>query len=92
MDLFPLTIATGKSFCNRKSELSYLATNIEQSKPTLIVSSRRYGKTSLALNAVNQSKYPYAQFDFLSAISETDIERCVLKGVGELISRMETGG
>src|SRR3990167_5938623 len=28
--------------------------------------------------------------DFLSAISEVDIERCVLKGVGELISRMET--
>ena len=91
MDLFPLTIATGESFCNRKSELSYLATNIEQSKPTLIVSSRRYGKTSLALNAIHKSKYPYAQFDFLSAISEADIERCVLKGVGELISRMETG-
>lgn len=91
MDLFPLTIATGDSFCNRKSELSYLATNIEHSKPTLIVSTRRYGKTSLALNAIHKSKHPYAQFDFLSVISESDIERCVLKGVGGLLSRLETG-
>jgi AAA+ ATPase superfamily predicted ATPase len=91
MDYFPLTIATGKAFCNRKTELSYLAANISQSKPTLIVSPRRYGKTSLALNAITQSRLPHARFDFLSAINETDIERCVLKGIGGLISRLETG-
>ena len=91
MDSFPLTIATGKSFCNRKAELRYLATNIKDCKPTLIVSPRRYGKTSLALNAIKQSNHPHAQFDFLSAINEVDIERCVLKGVGELISRIESG-
>src|SRR3990167_4690023 len=91
MDLFPLTIATGKAFCNRKSELRYLADNIVQSKPTLIVSPRRYGKTSLALNAIHQSKFLHARFDFLSAINEADIEKCILKGIGELISRMKTG-
>lgn len=91
MDFFPLTIASGKSFCNRKLELRYLADNVSQSKPTLIISPRRYGKTSLALNVIQHSKLSYARFDFLSAINETDIEKCILKGVGELISRMESG-
>ena len=90
MDFFPLTIATGRAFCNRKSELRYLVDNIVHAKPTLIVSPRRYGKTSLALNAIHQSKFPHARFDFLSAINEADIEKCLLKGIAELISRMES--
>jgi uncharacterized protein len=91
MDFFPLTIATGKAFCNRKMELSYLGENIVNSKPTLIVSPRRYGKTSLSLNAIHRSKLPFAHIDLLSAINERDIEKRILKGAGEIISRMERG-
>lgn len=91
MDYFPLTIARGKSFCNRKSELKYLITNITNLKPTLLVSPRRYGKTSLALNAIHQSKLPFAHIDFLSAINENDIEKRILKGAGDILSQIETG-
>jgi AAA+ ATPase superfamily predicted ATPase len=91
MDFFPLTIATGKAFCNRKTELSYLSENIVNSKPTLLISPRRYGKTSLALNAIHQAKLPAAHIDFLSAINESDIEKRILKGAGEIISKIETG-
>ncbi len=91
MDFFPLNIASGKAFCNRKQELAYLGSNIEQAKPTLLISPRRYGKTSLALNAITQSKKPFAHIDFLSAINEEDIEKKVLKGAGELISKIEPG-
>jgi AAA+ ATPase superfamily predicted ATPase len=91
MDFFPLTIAAGKAFCNRKAELTYLGENIVDSKPTLIISPRRYGKTSLALNAIHQAKLPSAHIDFLSAINESDIEKRILKGAGEIISKIETG-
>jgi AAA+ ATPase superfamily predicted ATPase len=56
----------------------------------LLVSPRRYGKTSLALHAIHQTKLPYAQIDLFAAVDEQDVERSVLKGVGKLISRMET--
>src|SRR3990167_8840339 len=85
MDYFPLTIAQGNAFCNRKSELELLKNNISLVKPTLIVSSRRFGKTSLVLHAIEHAKLPYVEFDFLSVINEEDIERIILKGVGQLM-------
>jgi uncharacterized protein len=91
MDFFPLTIATGKAFCNRKIELSHLGENIVNSKPTLLISPRRYGKTSLALYAIHQARLPSTHIDLLSAINENDIEKRILKGAGEIISRIETG-
>jgi AAA+ ATPase superfamily predicted ATPase len=91
MDYFPLTIAQGSAFCNRINELQSLRNNIELVKPTLIVSPRRFGKTSLVLNSIEQTGLPYVQFDFLSAINEEDIERIILKGIGKLIMRIEKG-
>lgn len=89
MDYFPLGIAQKTAFCNRKSELTKLVENLKQSRPTLITAPRRYGKSSLALNAIDQSGFAYGQFDFFSAIDEKDIERIILNGVGKLISRLE---
>ncbi|EKD72941.1 MAG: hypothetical protein ACD_45C00507G0006 [uncultured bacterium] len=89
-DLFPLSVATGPAFCNRKTEIDRLKNCIENRRPILLASPRRYGKTSLALNTIQQTKIPYAQIDLFSAVDEQDIERCILKGIGKLISRMES--
>jgi len=89
MDYFPLALALGKAFCNRKSELQILNYNLNESRPTLVVSPRRYGKTSLVLNAIGLANLPYAQFDFLAAANESDIEKIILQGIGAMISRHE---
>jgi AAA+ ATPase superfamily predicted ATPase len=89
-DIFPLSVATGEAFCNRQTETKRLKSCIENHRPALLVSPRRYGKTSLALHAIKQTGLPYAQIDFFSAVDEQDIERSILKGVGKLISRMES--
>lgn len=89
-DRFPLSIASGNAFCNRVEETKRLVFCIEQQRPVLLVSPRRYGKTSLALHAIRQSNMHYAHIDFFSAIDETDIERAILRGVGTLISSIET--
>ena len=56
MNYFPTYLAFGKAFCNRKEETARLIYNIEQQVPTLIMSPRRYGKTSLALNTFKNLK------------------------------------
>jgi len=91
IDYFPLSVATGQAFCNRKDEIIRLQACIERQRPLLLVSPRRYGKTSLALHAIKKMKLPYAQIDLFSAIDERDIERAILKGASQLILRMETG-
>lgn len=91
MDYFPLSLALGKAFCNRKTELQLLKHNLSESRPSLIVSPRRYGKTSLAMNAINQLKFKHTKFDFLSAINEDDIEKIILKGAGSLIGAIAKG-
>ncbi len=91
MDYFPLSLAAGNAFCNRENEQKNLKYNILESRPTLIAAPRRYGKTSLALQTIIRTRLPYAQFDFLSAINESDIEKILLKGVGLLLGRIEKG-
>lgn len=90
IDLFPLSVAAGLAFCNRVNETAKLKLCIEHSRPVLIVSPRRYGKTSLALNAIRQSKLPFAHIDFFSAIDEQDIARIILNGISKLLSSIET--
>ncbi len=90
IDFFPLSIAEGQAFCNRVEEISQLKYCIEHLRPVLLVSPRRYGKTSLALHAISQLQLPYVQFDFFSVVDESDIERVILQGAGKMISCLES--
>lgn len=91
MDYFPLSLAGGKSFCNRKAELQHIQDNIKKCVPTLVASPRRYGKTSLVLQSIRSVKCEYTQFDFLSATEPADIEHIILNGIGQLIARLAKG-
>lgn len=86
-DYFPLGVAVGSSFCNRTQETGWLVDNIKNGKHTLLIATRRYGKSSLALHALGLSKYPYVEIDFYMATSEKIIESYVLNGVVELIGK-----
>lgn len=86
---FPLSIATGEAFCNRELETTKLKECIEHQRPVLLVSPRRYGKTSLALRTIQKTQLAFAHIDFFSVVEVSDIEKVILRGVGELISRIE---
>lgn len=90
IDLFPLSVASGKAFCNRIDEAERLKLCIAQHRSVLLVSPRRYGKTSLALHGIKQSGLPYAHIDFFSAVDDQDIEYAILRGIGKLISSLES--
>lgn len=85
---FPLGIAAGRYFCNRKAETAQLIRNIKNSTHTVLISPRRYGKTSLAYRAIHECALPSARVDLYMTTSAADIERAIVAGVDTLLSQM----
>ncbi len=86
---FPSLIAEGDAFCNRTDETEHLLYNLNTGTPSLLVSPRRYGKTSLALRAFSLSGYPYAHVDLYKALDEKEIAQYILNGIGRLMGQVE---
>ena len=85
-ELFPLKLADGKNFFNRKGEIKQLMHNIESIRHTVLISPRRYGKSSLVNMAVNKSRLPFASVDLFLANNNAAITKRILKGISELVS------
>ena len=71
-------IAQGKAFCNREAEREKLRYNIQTSAATLVMSPRRYGKTSLIHKVLAEMQLPFAYIDLYKALSEKDIIDVIL--------------
>ena len=84
-DYFPLGVAQGAAFCNREKETKLLIDNLKNGKHTLLMATRRYGKSSLALHALQLSGLPYVEIDFYMASSEKVVESYIINGVVDLI-------
>lgn len=87
---FPLGIASGDYFCNRVSETKALVDNIRRGVHTVLIAPRRYGKTSLAYRAIEQSECPYACVDLYLTTSLKDVEHALLAGVGQLLASISS--
>lgn len=85
---FPLGIAKGEYFCNRVNETQALIHNIGSGVHTVLISPRRYGKTSLAYRAINQCGRVYAVVDLFMATDRHDLEHAIIKGVNDIISQV----
>ncbi len=90
MNYFPTYLASGNAFCNRKDELKRIIYDLKGGTPILLMSPRRYGKTSLALKAFGEIKWPYSHVDLYKALSEEDIVRFILNGIGQLLGKLES--
>lgn len=86
-DYFPLGLAEGEAFCNRTHETNVLIDNIKNVKHSLLVATRKYGKSSLVLHTLTQSNIPYSEIDFFLARDENTIETYILNGVIDLIGK-----
>lgn len=87
---FPLGIASGEAFIGRHQEIKRLGINIQRRVHTLLLSPRRYGKTSLVRKVLSIESYPWIEIDFFIAQNEFSIEQKFLKGVQTLISQIDT--
>lgn len=89
-DYFPLGLAKGKSFCNRIEEQRILRGYIDTTSPIVLFSPRRYGKSSLAIKVIENSKLPYEIIDLFIAKNAKTIEKYILSGVERLINKVIT--
>ena len=85
MQLFPATIAIGDAFCNRSKERQLLKQYINHGNHVVIMAPRRYGKTSLINQVLLEIKKPYCIVELTMATSIHDLERIMLKQVGDLL-------
>ena len=85
--LFPLGKAYGEAFCNREEETAKLVGNIQNCKHTLIIAPRRYGKSSLAERAIEQSELCSVKINFHLCTSEEEVSQLVLDSVIKLIGK-----
>lgn len=86
--VFNRGIAAGDGFCNRVNETAALLKNVRNLTHTLLISPRRYGKTSLALHVLEKAKLPYAYLDFFMKYDHDDIYQEFYLGIGSLISKV----
>ncbi len=87
---FPRGIAFGKSFCNRKAERSRLAKNIKTGQHTLLISPRRYGKTSLVKYAAEEMKVLYGEADLFVAIDAERIQQRLIAGIKTILEKINS--
>lgn len=87
-DLFPSKLALGTQFCNRVIERKALADNIAKARHTVLVSPRRYGKSSLAYQVISELKLPFASVDLFLAYDDKTVTQRLLGGISRAVSEI----
>ena len=88
INMFPLGIAKGAAFCNRIAERSRLSAIINSGHHGLIMSPRRYGKSSLVLYTLNELQIPYIRLDLFVTTDEQKIVIEILDAVKKIIMQL----
>ncbi len=84
--LFPTGIVTGDAFCNRENERRYLKKRLDQNAHVVLMSPRRYGKSSLITQFTLDQTIPFAAVDLLPATSGKYVKNAILDGVTQLLT------
>ncbi len=87
-NLFPSGIARGDAFCNRETEKARLKHNVSTITHTLIISPRRYGKTSLVLEVLRATKTPHAYIQFFNAFRDASVIKRFIAGFNSLLTQI----
>lgn len=82
---FPTGIVTGQAFCNREEERKYLKKRLAQNAHVVLMSPRRYGKSSLIAQFTLDQKTPFASVDLLPATSDKYVKNAIVDGVTQLL-------
>lgn len=88
IDYFPSKLAKGNQFCNRVVEQKVLRRNIELARHTVLVSPRRYGKSSLVYKVASEMRMPFDSIDLFLAHDDKTVIKRVLVGLGNVITQI----
>lgn len=84
---FPLGKAYGDAFCNRVKETAWLIGNLTNTKHTLLIAPRRYGKSSLAEKAISEADLPSMKINFHLCTTEEEVTQLIVNSVIKLIGK-----
>jgi AAA+ ATPase superfamily predicted ATPase len=87
-EFFPSGIALGKAFYNREKEKKILLQNIIDIEPIVLVSPRRYGKTSLITEVIRENQLLAVFLDLLPATDEAYVNHAIVTGVEQAVSML----
>jgi len=73
------SVVDGRHFTNRYNEIDRLKEVLNSDNNLTIISPRRYGKTSLVLNVLNNANRPFILLDMQMITSEKDLATQLLK-------------
>ena len=85
---FPPGIATNNAFCNRTKERKYLKQCIENNEHVVLISARRYGKTSLIAQVILDTGRPSIAIDLLICPTDEHVKKHILRGISQLCSKL----
>jgi AAA+ ATPase superfamily predicted ATPase len=88
IDLFPLGLASGDRFCNREEDRAWVRNNICTNKHTVLISPRRYGKSSLAHKVIDDLSFPYVAIDLFVAYDDKLVCERLVKGISQLVAKI----
>lgn len=78
------TIVQGEFFTDRVQELEQVKHLLDSENHLVLISPRRFGKSSLITKALQQIGRPYMTIDFMKVLSVEDLAAQILKGVFRL--------
>lgn len=82
---FPTGIVTGSAFCDREKEREYLKRRLKQNAHVVLMSPRRYGKSSLMAQFTLDQRIPFVSVDLLPATSSKYVKNAIVDGVTQLL-------
>lgn len=85
---FPKGLAKGPAFCNRQKERAQLKKYISLGQHTLLMSPRRYGKTSLVRYVVDDLGLPNGQADLFVAVDADRIGQILLSSIKDIVHQV----
>ncbi len=87
-NFFPAGLALGEAFCNRVKERGTIKSSILKNEHIVVSSPRRYGKTSLITQVINENDLPHSSIDLLAATNTQYVKNAILLGVAELLPQI----
>lgn len=78
------TVVEDEYFTDRIKETQYIRQLLDSENHLILISPRRFGKSSVVLKAVKQSKYPYLMLNLQKVVSTEDFAAQLLKEVFRL--------
>jgi AAA+ ATPase superfamily predicted ATPase len=75
------TIVDGAHFTDREEELEYISSHLKSENHLIIISPRRFGKTSLIRKILNESDRKHIYLDLQVVLSEEDFAAQLLKRI-----------